>query len=336
MYILASKREYPTLQDYVDSGKFDLNQYGVIRSAFNAGLTPKQISVFADPVFDVWQMVSMSDAFIDGFTIGQVSVIADPRFSAQQMDCIKDVMGYPRTTPEDISLIANPEYSLEQMSGIAGGIASDLSGERLKQYVDIITEDDWDLYQIDQILSGFRNDVSFDRILLYANPAFDYDQMEYLAGAASYGHISDEVLREMANTTYTPLQMQAICVGRQHNLSDENIAELLSIAADPDITYDQIDSLCDGYVVGMPREWLDIFVENPMNRWATEEIIAGYESGLPLTAVKFYAKPYTFSVLDMRKIRQALEHGVTVEELVGHSRDEIIDLVGDDYEDLGD
>lgn len=84
MKILASSREYPTYKDYVESGLFNKEQLEDLMYAFGANLSPKKVSMLADPKFDVPQMAFLRRALTD-YPISKVAPYADPCFNIDQM-----------------------------------------------------------------------------------------------------------------------------------------------------------------------------------------------------------------------------------------------------------
>lgn len=84
MKILASKREYPTLQDYVESGLFNKEQLEELMYAFGSNLSPKKVLMLADPKFDAYQMSFLRRALID-YPVSKVAPYADPCFNIDQM-----------------------------------------------------------------------------------------------------------------------------------------------------------------------------------------------------------------------------------------------------------
>ena len=89
MKILASTRVYETYEDYAASGKFDAGQLKQIFWGFSKGLSPKSISLYADPAFNHAQMECIYMALSRGAPRRLVTFMADPRFDVNQMRELK-------------------------------------------------------------------------------------------------------------------------------------------------------------------------------------------------------------------------------------------------------
>ena len=90
MKIYASKREYPTYEDYANSGRFTSKQLAVLENAFTQNyknITPKKISIIANPEFSPEQMYVILQALAT-LPVSVVLSFADPTYSVDHMKYI--------------------------------------------------------------------------------------------------------------------------------------------------------------------------------------------------------------------------------------------------------
>lgn len=107
MKILAS-RQYPTIDDYENSGEFDAEQLKLIRKAFDLKwMTPKKIKFIANPEYTADQMAQLMAA-CGVFTLPELTLVADPKFTSSQMYVVFQALnkGVPA---EKIAKWATPE-----------------------------------------------------------------------------------------------------------------------------------------------------------------------------------------------------------------------------------
>ncbi len=71
--------------------KLTAAQATVVKRGQKAGLTEKQISVYADPAFSPEQMEEIRLGFLDGLTPSQIRVFADPLVQVDEMTRIRKI-----------------------------------------------------------------------------------------------------------------------------------------------------------------------------------------------------------------------------------------------------
>ena len=105
MKILASKREYPTYEDYKASGEYSDSQLATIGRALEQGVSPRAVSLLANPEFTPDQMEVILDGLVE-LPLGQVASYADPNNSYKYMRYMFRI--YSENIPDEvISLVEN-------------------------------------------------------------------------------------------------------------------------------------------------------------------------------------------------------------------------------------
>lgn len=145
MKIYASKREYPSYEDYVNSGKFTKEQLAVLENAFTQNyknITPKKISIIANPEFSPEQMYAVLIAFAT-LPVSAVLSFADPAYSVDHMKYA--CAGYEFTVSDKV---------LDLIDSCPISYAVKL--EILRQYID----NDWD-YDLLYLYLGHNYPTNF-------------------------------------------------------------------------------------------------------------------------------------------------------------------------------
>ena len=229
MKILASKREYPTLQEYLNTGNFDLNQRGILTKAFAAGLSPKKVAVLANPEFDARQMIEIYSGFVNyNLSVSEVLLYANPELDYRQMELLKDFISNGTLPSADFIKVADPTYSISEMRAVYSALISGISEEDVDTYIDIITNfRGLDASRAMAILDGFIDGLSLDQIMLYATPMFGTHQMyQILAGFAEDNFSYDQV-KLYANPIYQYYLMRAIRGAMRKGATVEELSEIV-------------------------------------------------------------------------------------------------------------
>lgn len=135
MKILASRHEM-TYEDYVESGRFTPDQLDAIQVGFNEELTPKEISVFAQPEYSVGQMAQICGGFYQGLTFREVLLFANPEFNADQMFIIRDDLEDHVAPFDTISLYAKPEFDVETMEMLHQAVVASIPHDEIKAIIE--------------------------------------------------------------------------------------------------------------------------------------------------------------------------------------------------------
>ena len=229
MKILASKREYPTLQEYLGSGEFDLNQRGILAKAFAAGISPKKLAVLANPEFDARQMIEIYSGFVNyNLSIADVLMYANPELDYQQMELLKDFISNRTLPSADFIRVANPTYSISEMRAIYSALISGISEEDVEAYIDIVTNfPGLDDSRAMAILDGFMDGLSLDQIMLYATPMFGTQQMYQILSGFAQDNFSYDQVKLYANSKYSHYLMRAIRGAMRKGATLEELSEIV-------------------------------------------------------------------------------------------------------------
>lgn len=229
MKIMAGTRHYPTLQEYLNTGNFDLNQRGIIASLFNYGLSPKKISIIANPEFDARQMLELRDGFLTyKLSISDVLLYANPALNYRQMEFIKHCISSKTLSTVEFYKLIDPKYSLSEMRAIYAALISGISSEDVEAFEDIISQfPELDDGQSTVILDGFLNGLSLDQIKLYATPMFNCNQMYQILGGLVEDEFTYDQVKLYADSRYSYQLMQAIRNAMHSGATIEELSEIV-------------------------------------------------------------------------------------------------------------
>lgn len=273
MKILASTRVYETYEDYAASGKFDAGQLKQIFWGFSNGLSPKSISLYADPAFNHAQMECIYMTLSRGATRRLVTFMADPRFDVDQMRelkfCIED-----NPPMEALDLVADPKFSAAQMHSI--------------------------------IAAMYMDGVTLDDIRVFAKPEFSPGQMDEARRAITDYEISDEDFRRYTQPEYGPRMLRIIYRALESGkFTNGEIDQFIQICQDNDISdKEKYNDAKLGYLLSSfqydlsPADRDYLFFNQPFTQRQLYEILMGLHMGLTWDEVKQCADP-SISAVEM-------------------------------------
>lgn len=310
--------------------KPEFNEYQMrgIRRGFNEGLSIEQISVYAKPEFSCVQMSEIESGFKKGLSIEQISMYAKPEFYDYQMYQIRK--GFEKgLSIEQVDVYAKPEFDIKQMVIIVNGFKNGLSMEQMQEIrhgfindlsmeqVSVYAKPEFDSYQMGVIRNGFENGLSMEQVSVYAKPEFNSNQMEVLKGGLEIG-LSIEQVSSYANPKFNDIQMYRIGEGYSAGLSTEQV----NVYAKPEFNPDQMKSIEDGFRNKLSIEQVSVYAKPEFNDSQMAVIKNGFENNLSIEQVGTYAKP-EFDFNQMFEIRRGFINGLSMEQVGMYAKPEL-------------
>ena len=236
--------------------EFDEFQMEQIRTGFESGLSVEQVGVYAKPEFNEYQMREIRCGFNEGLSIEQVSVYARPEFTCVQMSEIES--GFKKgLSIEQISMYAKPEFYDYQMNQICRGFKNGLSMEQVSVYA----KPEFNSNQMKLIEDGFRNKLSMEQVKAYAKPEFDPNQMWEIENGLDEYKLSIEQVGTYAKPEFDFNQMFEIRRGFINGLSMEQAG----MYAKPELSANQIYAAMNGLRNGISTDKINDIINSGMS-----------------------------------------------------------------------
>lgn len=236
--------------------EFDEFQMEQIRTGFESGLSVEQVGVYAKPEFNEYQMRGIRYGFNEGLSIEQVSVYAKPEFSCVQMNEIES--GFKKgLSIEQISMYAKPEFYDYQMNQICRGFKNGLSMEQVSVYA----KPEFNPDQMRLIEDGFRNKLSIEQVKAYAKPEFDSNQMWEIENGLDEYKLSIEQVGTYAKPEFDFNQMFEIRRGFINGLSMKQVG----MYAKPELSTNQIYAAMNGLRDGISTDKINDIINSGMS-----------------------------------------------------------------------
>lgn len=236
--------------------EFDEFQMEQIRTGFESGLSVEQVGVYAKPEFNEYQMREIRCGFNEGLSIEQVSVYAKPEFTCVQMSEIES--GFKKgLSIEQISMYAKPEFYDYQMNQICRGFKNGLSMEQVSVYA----KPEFNSNQMKLIEDGFRNKLSMEQVKAYAKPEFDPNQMWEIENGLDEYKLSIEQVGTYAKPELGVLQMEELKDALRSGLSMEQVG----MYAKPELSTNQIYAAMNGLRNGISTDKINDIINSGMS-----------------------------------------------------------------------
>lgn len=236
--------------------EFDEFQMEQIRTGFESGLSVEQVGVYAKPEFNEYQMREIRCGFNEGLSIEQVSVYAKQEFTCVQMSEIES--GFKKgLSIEQISMYAKPEFYDYQMNQICRGFKNGLSMEQVSVYA----KPEFNSNQMKLIEDGFRNKLSMEQVKAYAKPEFDPNQMWEIENGLDEYKLSIEQVGTYAKPEFDFNQMFEIRRGFINGLSMEQVG----MYAKPELSANQIYAAMNGLRNGISTDKINDIINSGMS-----------------------------------------------------------------------
>lgn len=236
--------------------EFDEFQMEQIRTGFESGLSVEQVGVYVKPEFNEYQMREIRCGFNEGLSIEQVSVYAKPEFTCVQMSEIES--GFKKgLSIEQISMYAKPEFYDYQMNQICRGFKNGLSMEQVSVYA----KPEFNSNQMKLIEDGFRNKLSMEQVKAYAKPEFDPNQMWEIENGLDEYKLSIEQVGTYAKPEFDFNQMFEIRRGFINGLSMEQVG----MYAKPELSANQIYAAMNGLRNGISTDKINDIINSGMS-----------------------------------------------------------------------
>ena len=236
--------------------EFDEFQMEQIRTGFESGLSVEQVGVYAKPEFNEYQMREIRCGFNEGLSIEQVSVYAKPEFTCVQMSEIES--GFKKgLSIEQISMYAKPEFYDYQMNQICRGFKNGVSMEQVSVYA----KPEFNSNQMKLIEDGFRNKLSMEQVKAYAKPEFDPNQMWEIENGLDEYKLSIEQVGTYAKPEFDFNQMFEIDLGFINGLSMEQVG----MYAKPELSANQIYAAMNGLRNGISTDKINDIINSGMS-----------------------------------------------------------------------
>ena len=272
-----------TFVHITENNGFNFEQRCQVIYGLEDNFSEEQVSIYAKPEFDEFQMEQIRTGFESGLSVEQVGVYAKPEFNEYQMREIR--CGFNEgLSIEQVSVYAKPEFTCVQMNEIESGFKKGLSIEQISMYAKPEFYD----YQMNQICRGFKNGLSMEQVSVYAKPEFN------------------------------PGQMRLIEDGFRNKLSMEQVKAY----AKPELDQNQMWEIKDGFKNGLSMEQVSMYAKPELGVLQMEELKDALRSGLSMEQVSMYAKP-ELGVLQMEELKDALRSGLSMEQVGMYAKPEL-------------
>lgn len=231
----------------------------------------EQVSIYAKPEFDEFQMEQIRTGFESGLSVEQVGVYAKPEFNEYQMREIR--CGFNEgLSIEQVSVYAKPEFTCVQMSEIESGFKKDLSIEQISMYAKPEFYD----YQMNQICRGFKNGLSMEQVSVYAKPEFNSNQMKLIEDGFR-NKLSMEQVKAYAKPEFDPNQMWEIENGLdEYKLSIEQVGTY----AKPEFDFNQMFEIRRGFINGLSMEQVGMYAKPELSANQIYAAMNGLRNGI--------------------------------------------------------
>lgn len=231
----------------------------------------EQVSIYAKPEFDEFQMEQICTGFESGLSVEQVGVYAKPEFNEYQMREIR--CGFNEgLSVEQVSVYAKPEFTCVQMSEIESGFKKGLSIEQISMYAKPEFYD----YQMNQICRGFKNGLSMEQVSVYAKPEFNSNQMKLIEDGFR-NKLSMEQVKAYAKPEFDPNQMWEIENGLdEYKLSIEQVGTY----AKPEFDFDQMFEIRRGFINGLSMEQVGMYAKPELSANQIYAAMNGLRNGI--------------------------------------------------------
>lgn len=231
----------------------------------------EQVSIYAKPEFDEFQMEQIRTGFESGLSVEQVGVYAKPEFNEYQMREIR--CGFNEgLSIEQVSVYAKPEFTCVQMSEIESGFKKGLSIEQISMYAKPEFYD----YQMNQICRGFKNGVSMEQVSVYAKPEFNSNQMKLIEDGFR-NKLSMEQVKAYAKPEFDPNQMWEIENGLdEYKLSIEQVGTY----AKPEFDFNQMFEIRRGFINGLSMEQVGMYAKPELSANQIYAAMNGLRNGI--------------------------------------------------------
>ena len=231
----------------------------------------EQVSIYAKPEFDEFQMEQICTGFESGLSVEQVGVYAKPEFNEYQMREIR--CGFNEgLSIEQVSVYAKPEFTCVQMSEIESGFKKGLSIEQISMYAKPEFYD----YQMNQICRGFKNGLSMEQVSIYAKPEFNSNQMKLIEDGFR-NKLSMEQVKAYAKPEFDPNQMWEIENGLdEYKLSIEQVGTY----AKPEFDFNQMFEIRRGFINGLSMEQVGMYAKPELSANQIYAAMNGLRNGI--------------------------------------------------------
>lgn len=231
----------------------------------------EQVSIYAKPEFDEFQMEQIHTGFESGLSVEQVGVYAKPEFNEYQMREIR--CGFNEgLSIEQVSVYAKPEFTCVQMSEIESGFKKGLSIEQISMYAKPEFYD----YQMNQICRGFKNGLSMEQVSVYAKPEFNSNQMKLIEDGFR-NKLSMEQVKAYAKPEFDPNQMWEIENGLdEYKLSIEQVGTY----AKPEFDFNQMFEIRRGFINGLSMEQVGMYAKPELSANQIYAAMNGLRNGI--------------------------------------------------------
>lgn len=241
--------------------EFDEFQMEQIRTGFESGLSVEQVGVYAKPEFNEYQMREIRCGFNEGLSIEQVSVYAKPEFTCVQMSEIES--GFKKgLSIEQISMYAKPEFDPNQMWEIENGLDEyKLSIEQVGTYA----KPEFDFNQMFEIRRGFINGLSMEQVGMYAKPELSANQI-YAAMNGLRNGISTDKINDIINSGMSPEEMSNAMFNEVKKDSTGVIVYRTAHKA-----FENYHSETDAFICRTETEAIDLIKEKQLNDYQNQQ-----------------------------------------------------------------
>lgn len=264
-----------TFVHITENNGFNFEQRCQVIYGLEDNFSEEQVSIYAKPEFDEFQMEQIRTGFESGLSVEQVGVYAKPEFNEYQMREIR--CGFNEgLSIEQVSVYAKPEFTCVQMNEIESGFKKGLSIEQISMYAKPEFYD----YQMNQICRGFKNGLSMEQVSVYAKPEFN------------------------------PGQMRLIEDGFRNKLSMEQVKAY----AKPELDQNQMWEIKDGFKNGLSMEQVSMYAKPELGVLQMEELKDALRSGLSMEQVGMYAKP-ELSTNQIYAAMNGLRNGISTDKI---------------------
>lgn len=252
MKILASTREFPTYSDYLASMDFTASQLQEISYGFRGGLSPKKMSIIANPKLQAEQMAILIGDLLGDISFNTVLLYASPEFNLRQTEYLSQYAAmYVNSKFHNYNVLmemADPDYTVNQMQAICVGRHRGLSDAQMAKVLDIVKKNPLTYSQIDilikaiaaevpdacvdflvrshlhmyqgiEVILGYVSGLSDDDVQFYARPDVDSERMFMLRRCLKAGRSHEELTPYLTEPLY---KLKDFCEEQNIDIQNED------------------------------------------------------------------------------------------------------------------
>lgn len=223
---IANYMDRQCIKKWIDKGLTAEQLEFVLGTILGYKFDDSQVSIFANPKFNIDQMKAVELGLERRLDINDVKFYAKPEFDAEQMKVIRNFLQFYDLSIEQIKPYAVPEFDSKQMNAIFNGIKDGLDvsvyanrcydhrqmniiAAGLKDGIDVTLyiDEDYTAYQMQRIYTAIKDGYDKEKLDIIANPDLSVIQMDLIKEVFERGASVEEV-KQVINSNNADKKLQ--------------------------------------------------------------------------------------------------------------------------------